>query len=167
MKLEVQKITPEAFADFGVIVAPGHREPTAELEGMVFWADLASLPDLGREYGLGYATQAVRPNVQKNAERHMKTPELLLAMGGDMVVVAGPPDFPGEPDRLPAPERFKAFQVPEGVGILFKPGVWHWAPFAVSGTIRLLVVFASGTSATDAVVKDLEPEHYLEFDALA
>jgi ureidoglycolate lyase len=164
MKLDVKKITPENFADFGVLVAPGDRKPTAELEGMTFWADLASLPDLGKEYGLGYATQAVRPNVQKNAERHMETPELLLSTGGDMVVVVGPPDFPEEPERLPAPERFRAFQVPEGVGVLVKPGVWHWAPFAVSGTVRLLVIFASGTSDSDAVVKDLEPEEYLEFD---
>ena len=96
MKLEVQKITPENFADFGVLVAPGDRKPTAELEGMSFWADLASLPDLSKEYGLGYATQAVRPNVQKNAERHMETPELLLSTGGDMVVVVGPADFPDD-----------------------------------------------------------------------
>ena len=164
MKLDVQQIATENFANFGVIVAPENREPTAELEGMVFWADLANLPNLGKEYGLGYATQAVRPNVQKNCERHMKTPELLLSMGGDMVIVVGLPDYPEEPEKLPAPERFKAFRVPEGVPVLLKPGVWHWAPFAVSDMIRLLVIFASGTSASDAVVKDLEPEQYLEFD---
>jgi hypothetical protein len=47
--------------------------------------------------------------------------------------------------------------------VLFKPGVWHWAPFAVKETIRLLVVYTAGTSESDATVVDLAPEQYLEF----
>ena len=107
---------------------------------------------------------AVRPGVQKNAERHMNTPELLMPIGGDMIVVVGPPDYPKEPERLPEPSRFRAFRVTEGTAIVFKPGVWHWAPFAVRKTIRLLVIYVAGTSESDATVVDLDPEQYLEFD---
>ena len=164
VKLKVREATPESFAPFGDLVAPGDRESTVRLEGMEYWADLARIPSQGRDLGLGFATQAVRPPVQKTAERHMNTPELLLATGGEMIVVVGPPNHPEEPGRLPAASRFQAFRIPEGVAVVFRPGVWHYAPFAVSETIRLLVIYVAGTSESDATVVDFPPDQHLELD---
>jgi ureidoglycolate lyase len=162
MKLKVQALTADAFRLFGdVIAAPAH-EPTAQPEGMAYWAGVAELPELGTAYSVGYATQEVRPFVQTMAERHLRTPELLMPVGGDMAVVAGPAEHLDEPERLPAPELFAAFRVPEGQGVIFRAGVWHWAPFAVDRTITLLVVYAAGTAEEDAVVVELPPEMIIE-----
>ena len=164
MKLKAQPIGASAFALFGQVVSIPQAEPTASLEGMDFWAGVATLPDLGAAYGVGYATQAKRPFRQTSVERHLKTPELLMPVDGDMIVVVGPPDYLDEPQRLPAPERFVAFRVAEGQGVIFKPGVWHWAPFAVDATIRLLVIFAAGTPQSDAVVVAIPPDGVLEIE---
>jgi ureidoglycolate lyase len=164
MKLKVQSIRDETFAPFGRIVGAPETEPTVRLEGMDYWAGITSLPDLEGGYSVGYATQAKRPFVQASAERHLRTPELLMPVGGDMVVVVGPADHMGEPERLPDPDRFAAFSVPEGEAVIFGPGVWHWAPFAVDETIRLLVIYAAGTAEGDAVVVDLPPEAVLELE---
>jgi ureidoglycolate lyase len=120
--------------------------------------------DVDGGYGIGYATQAKRPFVQTCAERHMQTPELLLPTGGDMIVAIGAPDHLQEPARLPGPARFAAFRVPEGNAIIMKPGVWHWAPFAVDATIRLLVIFKAGTSQNDVTVVDFPREGVLELE---
>jgi len=164
MKLKVQPLNAEAFAPFGQVISAPDREPTARLEGMDYWAGVAELPDLGASYGVGYATQAVRPFAQTCAERHMRTPELLFAVGGDMVVAVGPPDHLDEPERLPPPEHFAAFRVPEGVGVIFGPGVWHWAPFAVERTIQLLVIYKAGTAEADGVVAEFAPEDVLNIE---
>lgn len=164
MRLKVQPLTAEAFAPFGQVISPPANEPTARPEGMEYWAGVAQLPDAGAAYDVGYATQAQRPWVQACAERHRYTAELLYAAGGDMVVVAGPPDYPDEPARLPAAERFVAFRVPEGQGVVFAPGVWHWAPFAVDATLKLVVIYRAGTASDDGVVADFRPEDVLEIE---
>jgi len=164
MRLKVQPISAKAFAPYGSVIAAPAAEPTSRPEGMEYWAGVAELPDLGVAYSVGYATQARRPFVQTMAERHMKTPELLMPVGGDMVVVAGPAEYLDEPTRLPAPERFVAFRVPEGQGVIFGPGVWHWAPFAVDAAIKLLVIYTAGTAAGDAIVVPLPLEVALELE---
>ena len=73
-----------------------------------------------------------------------------------MVVIAAPPMYMDEPERLPPLSEFAAFRIPEGIPILFHPGVWHWAPFAVDKTVALTVGFRKGTSADDAYVCTLD-----------
>jgi ureidoglycolate hydrolase len=162
MVLTAQELSASSFQPFGQVIAAPSRTPTASPAGMEYWADVARLPELGRPYAIGYATQELRPFRQSCAERHMKTPELLFVAGGDMVVIVGPADHPSEPSRLPTLAAFAAFRVEEGSGVLFGPGVWHWAPFAVSRPIRLLVVYSAGTAESDAVVADFPGGGYLE-----
>jgi ureidoglycolate hydrolase len=164
MKLKVQPLTGGAFELYGQVIAAPKTEATAHLPGMDFWVGVAELPDLGAPYSVSYATQEKRAFIQRSAERHMQTPELLMPIGGDMIVVVGAPDYPEQPERLPSPERFAAFWVKEGQGVIFKPGVWHWAPFAVKEKIMLLVVYTAGTAQNDALVVDLPPEAVLEVE---
>lgn len=165
MKLKAQPLTAQDFAPFGEIVTlPQHRQPTGSLEGLDFWADLVPLQNIGAPYGVGYATLDKRPFVQTCAERHMQTQELLHAIGGDMIVVVGPPDYPDEPNRLPPMESFRAFRVPAGDTVIMKPGVWHWAPFAAGGPMRLLVIYKANTGQTDVGYADFPPGKVLEIE---
>ena len=155
MELQTVSVTSASFKAFGQVAAIENVEPTAQLPGMDFWADVIEYPTTEGAIGIGFATQAARPFIQESVERHLQTPELLVAAGGDMIVIVGPPAHLDEPERLPEPGQFASFRVPEGVPILLHAGVWHWAPFAVDKTIALTVAFRKGTSADDAYVCDL------------
>lgn len=155
MELQVVDATSESFAKFGQIGLTTGKEPTAQLPGMDFWADIMALPTSGAEIGIGVATQAPRPLSQDQVERHINTSELLVPAGGEMVLVLGPAEHMNEPEKLPELAHFAAFRVPANIPVLLHPGVWHWAPFAVDKTITLTVAFTAGTSANDAYVKDL------------
>ena len=164
MKLQAQPLSAEAFAPFGEIVAQPKDAPIASLAELDYWADVAALPDLGGPLGVGYAALKVCPMVQKSVERHMQTFEVLLPVGGDIVVVVGPADYPSEPGRLPAPESFQAFRVPEGQAVILKAGVWHYAPFAVGGPMSLFVIYKAGTAQNDVTLVGLTPDRVMEVE---
>lgn len=147
--------TKQNFATFGQIALVEGVEPPASLPGMDFRADVMEYPATENGIGIGFATQAPRACEQDSVERHILTPELLVPGGGDMIVVVGPPKHMDEQERHPEISEFAAFRIPDGTAILFHPGVWHWAPFAVESTITLTVAFRKGTSASDAHVCEL------------
>jgi ureidoglycolate lyase len=164
MKLKVQPLSAQAFAPFGHIVTQPNTPSGAGLGFLDFWPDLAPLPDTGGPYGVGYITVEPRPLVQSCAERHMHTAECLVPVGGDMLVVVGPPEHLDRPDMLPPPQDFAAFRVAEGEAVILHPGVWHWAPFAAEGPIRGFVIYKAGTSESDVVFREFAPEATLEIE---
>ena len=86
MRLKVQPLNTEAFAPFGDAVTKPDSAPTAHLDFLDFWSDVARLADAGGAYGIGMITLEPRPLTQRCAERHMHTAECLLPVGGDMLV---------------------------------------------------------------------------------
>jgi ureidoglycolate lyase len=165
MKLKTQLLSAESFAPFGQIVTQPAAEPMVTLEGLEYWGDLAQFPDVGDAIGIGYATLRRRPLVQNCAERHMWTSEVFVPLGGDMVVVVGPPEHINEPERLPPLDRFAAFRVAQGQAILMKPGVWHWAPFPLVEQMSFLVFVRQGTAQTDVTISDFPNGATLEIAA--
>ena len=61
-------------------------------------------------------------------------------------------------------ESFRAFRVPAGDTVIMKPGVWHWAPFAAGGPMRLLVIYKANTGQTDVGYADFPPGKALELE---
>jgi ureidoglycolate lyase len=161
MRLRAQAITSEAFSPFGTVVARPARDPEASLPELDYWPDVARLPDFRGELSMGYASLRVVPMVQTAIERHLKAFELLVPIGGDIVVVVAPADFPDEPRRLPEVSRFKAFRAPADHAVLFDAGVWHYAPFAVDRPIGMFVLSRAGTASDDAYVVMLPPSEHI------
>lgn len=163
MKLKVKPLDAAAFAPFGSILARPAATPTAELgEGELrYWADVVTLPDLGGPVGLGYATLAVRPFVQACAEQHVHSPEVLQPIAGDMIVVVGPATAAGD---LPPLDRFAAFRVAQDQAVVLKPGVWHYAPFAIDGPMAFTVLLRAGTNRDDAIFADFPAGGVLEIE---
>ncbi len=164
MRIKAEPLTEEGFAEFGRVVSVPAAEPSARLEGLEFWADITLFPPVDGPIGVGMARLTKHPFVQNCAERHMRTSEYLHALDGEMIVVVGPPEHPEQPRRLPDLARFRAFRVPAGDGVIMRPGVWHWAPFAVSGPTRMVVLFRAGTSGDDAAVVDFPAGSALEVE---
>jgi ureidoglycolate hydrolase len=69
-----------------------------------------------------------------------------------LFVYVAPAEHPEQPRRLPAFDRFRAFRVPAGAGIVMDRGVWHGAPFAAEGPTPALVLLLEGTGRHDVTL---------------
>jgi ureidoglycolate hydrolase len=163
MKLKLQDLTAEAFSKFGqVCIAPPIDKPDHSCDEFDWWPDKMIFDGIKGEYGVGFARVKKTPFRQTCSERHMETPEFMLAVNGDMLVIVGPPDHPDEPDRLPELSKFAAFKVKENNAVMIKPGVWHYAAIPLKNEMYMYVVFAEGTSDTDCTLVDFPDGGFLE-----
>ena len=139
-----EPLTREAFEPFGRVIARPHAAPDATGPGWSWWAEAAVVPAGGRDHALGYL-DLVPGELQFDwAERHARTTETILPLGGACVVYVAP--------AAEAPAGFRAFRVAAGTGVVLDPGVWHGAPFAVDAPLAVAVLLARGTGVGDTVV---------------
>lgn len=162
MKLKVQELDNESFADFGHVISKSIRRPDHSCSEYDWWADLAVFNKIDKRYGIGLALVKKQELRQSRSERHMKTPEFFLPVGGDMFIIVGPPDYPEEPDRLPDLTRFKAFKMQQGEAVILKPGVWHYVPMPMKNKVHMFVIFSEGTSKDDLFEEDFPAGEFLE-----
>ena len=149
MHLDVEELSAGAFAPFGVVIEQPAAEPSAGGPGWQWWGETALLAGDDRPFGIGFLRLAPADLRFDWAERHMRTPEMLIPAGGDCLVYVGPPDNPQQPDQLPPLESFRVFRVREGQGVLLHPGVWHGAPLAVDRPLSVVVLLHQHTGTTD------------------
>ncbi len=151
MILTAREAGPEGLAGVGLMATPsGGLEPEA---GNEFSFELVA-GDLGMPAGLcaGRLNCASRPMRVGKLEMHTKTPELLSAVDGDVVICVAPPQVPVG-GRL---EGLRALVLRQGRSLVLATGAWHWIPFPLgSASVRLLVVFRSQTGEDDLHFCDL------------
>ena len=157
MELDAQTLTPGAFAPYGRVIARPARERDAAGPGWEWWAETVLLAGDGRPFGVGYLD--LKPGERRFdwAERHMHTQEAIVATASDLLVYVAPADHPEEPGRLPPMERFSAFRVPAGAGVVMDRGVWHGAPFTVDRPSSAVVLILEGTGRTDVTLVRFDP----------
>lgn len=156
MEIAIQDVTAENFAPYGQVIAQPARPQDGSGPGWRWWGELAHLQGGDRPYTIGYLDLKPAPLRFDWAERHMLSDELLAPLGGSCLVYVAPADFPDEPGRLPALERFEVFRVRQGQAVLLKPGVWHGAPLAEDHPLNVLVILLHNTSAQDGYVCHFE-----------
>ncbi len=149
MKLTIEPLAPATFAPFGTMIEQPNRTTDATGPGWKWWGEMVKLGGGDRPYGIGYLDLKPAPLRFDWAERHMHSDELLVPLGGDCLVYVGPPEHPGEPDRLPSLDRFRAFKVCQGQAVLLKPGTWHGAPLAIDQPLNVLVILLHNTGKQD------------------
>ena len=157
MELTVETLTPESFAPYGRVIGRPERASDADGAGWSWWAETALFSGDGRPVGLGYLD--LRPGTTSFdwAERHLRTPEAVLAMSTDVLLYVGPPEHRDEPLRLPPLESFRVFRVPAGAGVLLDRAVWHGAPFAIDRPGAAVVLILEGTGRTDVSKVSFDP----------
>ena len=155
--VDVEELTPAAFAPYGRVIARPERERDAEGPGWRWWAETAFVSGDGRPLGVGYLDLEPTEPAFDWAERHMRTQEAILATRSDLLVYVGPAEHPDDPGRLPPMERFRAFRVPAGAGVVMDRGVWHGAPFAVERAGAAIVLILEGTGRTDVTMARFDP----------
>ena len=149
MNLPIIDLTPDRFAPYGQVIAPPTAPPDAAGPGWRWWAETALLPETDRPYAVGYLD--LRPALLTFdwAERHLRSAEVIVPVGGDCLVYVAPPDHPDQPARRPPLDRFEVFRVRSGRAVLLAPGVWHGAPLAIDRPLAALVLLRQGTGTDD------------------
>ena len=149
-KIKVQSLTQEAFAPFGRVIGTEGR-PYGGEEGVYRWyADQAEVED-AKAVSVNLLTVIRRPFTCRRFEAHHHTTETILPLTGG-VIVAGIPRGEADPDRL------AAFYVPEGMGVCWAQGVWHYAPYPMHRDETCAVIFRRDTGGDDAVFAELPEE---------
>ncbi|MGI5885085.1 MAG: DUF4867 family protein [Candidatus Spyradocola sp.] len=156
-KLTVKKLDREAFRPYGDFVS---LLRPAEFYGdapSVFTPDMLQLPLAQHDLAsFSICRVAQRPNIVDTSEYHSAAWEGNIPLDGDIVLHMAPANN-GKIDA----DKFEAFLVPKGTLVILKPGVWHYAPYAVKGEVSTLVVLPERTYANDCVVvKHAEDEKF-------
>jgi ureidoglycolate lyase len=155
VSVDIEPVSREAFAPFGRVLETPGRAEDASGPGWRWWGEMTTLATDGRAWTIGWLD--LRPSSAEFdwAERHMRSPEGVVATTGDLFVYVAPPEHPEEPDRLPPLDRFRVFRVPAGTGVVLDPGVWHGAPLAEAETTAM-VLLLEGTGKDDVSVVRFE-----------
>jgi ureidoglycolate lyase len=156
--LPLEALTATDFEPYGRVVELPQQEPHATGPGWRWWGEVIDLEGDGRPWSVGYLDLEPTPLAFDWAERHMRSREAIIATSGDVAVYVGPAEAPDHPDQIPPRERFRVFRVPRGSAVVLEPGVWHGAPFALTGPTSALVLLLEGTGRDDVTVVRFEKE---------
>lgn len=159
-KIKVQKLDREAFrpyGDFVELLRPASfygDAPTA------FTPDMLQLSLAQHDQASFSICRVVeRANIVDTSEYHSAASEGNLPLDGDVVLHVAPANR----GQIEA-DKFEAFLVPKGTLVTLKPGVWHFAPYAVSGEVSTVVILPERTYANDCVVVKHTEEQKLELE---
>lgn len=151
--IKAEWLTSESFKQFGSIVGPQREKPTVTSEILDFWDLVAELNMKNAE--VGYLVVRSRPFLFDKMERHVRTTEMFIPMGGCSIFPLAPAAGLDDPDALPLIDEIKAFILDGSSAVILKRGVWHWAPFPLSQSAAYLVLLEKGTVEKDLDIKDL------------
>jgi ureidoglycolate hydrolase len=155
--LPVRELTSEAFTSYGRTIGLPSRGEDTSGPGWRWWAETVLLPTDGRGFGVGYLELSGSPMRFDWAERHMRSVEVVVPLGGACLLYVGPPERPEEPAAVPGREQFEVFRVRPGTGVAMSPGVWHGAPLSEAPS-SAMVLLLEGTGRDDVTVVRFEDD---------
>jgi ureidoglycolate hydrolase len=150
--LEVEALTEGAFAPFGEVLRRPPASADATGSGWQWWGEVSHLPNDGRRWAFGYLALGPAPLRIDWAERHLRSPEVIVASSRDIAVYVAPATSGDDGSTRPSLDRFRVFEVPAGSAVILDPGVWHGAPFTMSGPTSAFVLLLEGTGRDDVTV---------------
>ncbi len=142
-KIAVNRLTPEAFAAFGQVIAPTE-------DGTPFGPHDAAL-DLSRGTPRFYIMRLPRRGLRfKQITRHRDVTQCLAAVGGKSWFIAvAPPGKVEDPKAQPGLDDIKAFKIPGDVAIKLHRGSWHAGPFFEDDEISFFNLELADTNEVD------------------
>lgn len=154
IRLEVIRADAATIRPFGSLIGPAGDAS----RGTKFYGDTVELWDIA-----GFRTDAdaclsvarVRPRAPEVVwmERHFKHTQAFVPLDGQpFVIVMAPPNDAPAPD----PASVRAIEVPAGFGLQLHLGTWHEFPFALGGSLDLLVILRNETNRNLEVIEDGE-----------
>ncbi len=157
MEYKVHELSVDKFEDYGFYVCEKDNTPLAENARFTYWDQLAKF-NLGPMVSAGIVKGHKSDDNVLSIERHKKTPEILVGLEGDALVLLAKPD-----NTSSEIEGLKAFKIKEGDTVVLHPGTWHSPPSPAAASCRLLVLFNQGTPAEDIEEINLD-NAYLKYN---
>jgi ureidoglycolate hydrolase len=141
------ELNKETFAGYGDVLNDAtydKKAAAADNDEISYWKRIGAF-DAEGSLSSGIMIAHDRAREYRTLERHKATPEVLVALDSDAIVVAAKPAPEGKGVVDPA-----LFAMKRGQAIVFHPSVWHYAPFPVGAKdATFLVLFAEGTEDHD------------------
>lgn len=152
-------LTAENFRDYGTVLhLVEDKEPMNDNAEFKYWGKISTL-EMGPVATTGMVYANKREPVVKALERHVNTPEVMIALEGDSVICLA--KATGESKEI---SEVQAFYLRQGEAIAMDKGVWHWVPYPVNCELaKIMTVFASGTEHNDLELVDLAEPVKVEF----
>ena len=150
MTIKPLELTAESFKEFGSVLSSEVGAPAADNDEIKYWGKLSQF-SLGSDVSTGIMYVKKRQPVLESFERHLQTPEMLVALEGDSVVCFAKKSPYGS-DEI---GEVKAFYIKQGDAFVMSPGTWHWAGYPKNDAAKFLVVFKYGTEEKDLEVKNV------------
>jgi ureidoglycolate hydrolase len=147
----VRTVGAESATGHARLVIPSGR---ASADGEEFsYTHLLSPGGLGEPAIMAELTCRPRTPRLEKLERHLATPEVLVALDGEVVVCAAPPGT--DPSRC-RPGEIQGFLLRQGQGLWMAAGTWHWIPFPTGRQpVCMLLLFREATGDRDLEVVPL------------
>ena len=148
-KIKLKTLTHENFHRYGSYADLLAPDGDTLSPGMVeFYRDLLPLPLHGAAVASVTKIDS-RPMVVDKWEYHTATGEAFLPLDGDIAACF----IPAGKGNVPDVSMAEAFMIPRGTLIAIQAGVWHQAPYTLSGqTVHNLVLLPERTYANDCFV---------------
>lgn len=154
--MRVQRASSGSFRKFGTYVAASEGTPI-EAGGFFSYKEKAGLMEIGGPVSVGVLKLVERPLEFSELERHVATPEMLVALEGDVVFPLAPANAP---HSAPEAGAIEAFRLNQGEAVIMEAGVWHGLPFPLHGQAVLLVVFKEGTPDHDFDLQSAQGQRF-------
>ncbi|ANS73495.1 hypothetical protein AWM70_01940 [Paenibacillus yonginensis] len=136
-KVELEELTPEAFAPYGKVIDLPAGAPSKSGEGWDCWSYIQML-EAEVPIGFGLVVTREREPVVAAMERHVSREELLLTFDREIIQpVACCADI-DDPDESPDPLTTKCFRIKPGQAIVIGKGVWHSPAYSAEGEARYM-----------------------------
>lgn len=157
-KIKVQKLTKEAFAQYGQFDDFVH--PSGQTLG-TFYHDHIIYPVSG-QVPIGFSPMIAKKAdrmIVKACEYHNYTGEVVLPLDDDIVI------YVACASNSEKAENVEAFLVPAGTMVCYNIGVWHDAPFAVNKDVaHMMVALPQRIYHNDCHEVQFDESEYIELE---
>jgi len=157
-EFRMEQLDPKEFETFGKYLGkPPTQSPTGTRDDLNVWLGISDLLGLKSESTVWTYLVVNRHDLRfDKLERHNQAAEAFIPLEGSSAIAVAPSSDPNDPDAVPDEDQIRAFLLDGSAGIFFPPGVWHWAPYAITETASFLLLLDKGVE-DDIDIRDVGP----------
>ncbi len=150
MEIKAGVLNARNFSDYGQVITAYEGEPMADDDVITYYGKVGEISCDGL-LSTGYLVGHKRAFSTDKLERHMNTPEVLVALDGDALILAALPDEQGNVENV------SAFHIKQGEAVVLDKAAWHWTPFPTEKDYCVfLVIFKDNTESDDLDIRELD-----------
>lgn len=146
------KLTGKEFERFGKLLSVSDKKASCDDADVTYIKQIYT--GQMQNVSTGLMTCKKRKFILTTMEKHDNTPEIMVNLGGDAVLILAEKDYDFKTNNS---SKIQAFWIKKGDAYVIDPGVWHFASYPIEKEkVDYLIIFKKGTEDTDVKNEDLE-----------